>query len=447
MGLFGKKNKATHILIDVGSASVGGAYVHFKSGQLPTIYYNARINLEQREGEELQTGMLRTLTELTDLLVKEGAPSVHRELGNAHADSIIVSIAAPWQDTRVRVETIQSVRPFTFTKKLLNDTVAKTTHVPEDRIDSGESVIATILNGYEIPNPFGKQVKRAELVILSSTLLKSITEAVEKTLRKAFHTHEISFTGFAPVSYRVFRDLYPHENDYLILDIRGERTDLAFIQTGLLRDVGSIPNGTRALLAIGRKASDITEPPPVLPMGSGLGASYLNPSRNERFSARVEAAEEGWINDLSGLLKDFSTRHALPRTLFLLADDDVRGFLVRTLDTPSLHTLWLSDEPLRIVPVSHAQFTPYVKTFGMATGDIFLDLLALYQTKSAQPVENEPDVIQKPKKLTGKEKKALKERQKEEARAAKEAAALQRPTMGDMVTATSPEDEEPDFSM
>ncbi len=100
----------------------------------------------------------------------------------------------------MRVETLQAVRPFTFTKKLLNDTVEKSAHVPEDRIDSGEAVIATILNGYEIPNPFGKQVKRVELVILSSTLLKSVTESVEKTLRKAFHTHEVSFTGFAPVS-------------------------------------------------------------------------------------------------------------------------------------------------------------------------------------------------------------------------------------------------------
>ncbi len=450
MGLFsfGMKENATRILIDVGSASVGGAYVHFKTGHAPIMYYNARVNLAQREGEELEAGMLRTLQELTDLLIREGAPSVHRELGHARVDSIVVSIAAPWQETRVRVETVQSVRAFTFTKKLLNETVEKTTHVAEDRIDSGESVIATILNGYEIPNPFGKQVKRVELVILSSSLLKSVTEAIEKTLRKAFHSHEITFTGFAPVSYRVFRDLYPHENDYLILDIRGERSDLAFIQRGLLRDVGSIPHGTRGLLAIGRQASDLVSPAtPLIPQGTGLGASYLNAERNAAFSARVESAEEEWMKELSKLLKDFSTRHALPRTLFLLADDDVRGFLLRTLDTPAFHTLWLSDEPLRIVPVTHTQFTPYVKTFGMANGDIFLDLLALFQTKGAQLVENEPDVVQKPKKLSGKEKKALKEKEKEAARAAKEAARAAQPTVADMVTSVPIEDEGTDFSM
>jgi hypothetical protein len=447
MGLFsfGKKHDATRILIDVGSSSVGGAYVHFKSGQLPAIIYNARINLQQREGEEIEAGMMRTLSELAALLVREGAPAVHRALGHAHARSILVSIAAPWQETRVRSETIQAVRPFVFTKKLLNETVAKSAHVPEDRVDSGESVIATILNGYEIPNPFGKEVKRVELVILSSTLLRNVTEAIEAALRAAFHTHEISFTGFAPVSYRVFRDLYPHENDYLILDIRGARSDLAFIQRGLLRDVGSIPHGTRALLAIGRKASDLV--PENSPVQSGLGASYLNQNRNAAFGSRVEAAEQEWIEGLSSLLKDFATRHALPRTLFLLADDDVRGFLVRTLDTPALHTLWLSDEPLRIVPVTHAQFAPYVRSQGMANGDIFLDLLALYEARGTQPLQNEPEEAPKPRKLTGKEKKALRKKGKETAKAAREAELAGRPTVADMVSPTSPEDEEPDFSM
>ncbi|MDB5237490.1 MAG: hypothetical protein JWL88_592 [Parcubacteria group bacterium] len=448
MGLFGlgKKRVATHILIDVGSASVGGAYVYFKSGELPTVYYDVRIHTEQREGEVAEASMLRSLQEVTTLLVKEGGPAMHREIGHAHIDSIVVSIAAPWQETRVRTETIQAVRPFMFTKKLLNETVAKSAQVPENRIDSGESVIATILNGYETPNPFGKQVKRAELVILSSTLLKSVTENVEKTLRNAFHSHDISFTGFAPVSYRIFRDLYPHENDYLILDIRGARSDLAFIQRGLLRDVGSIPHGTRALLSIGRTASELT-PADVLPAGSGLGASYLNTDRNVRFGARVEVAEEEWIKGLSNLLKDFAARHALPRTLFLLADDDVRDFLIRALDTPDIHTLWLSDEPLRIVPVTHSQFSPYVRTHGTANGDIFIDLLALYQIKSTQPVENEPDVIQKPRKLTGKEKKALKQKQKEIERAAKEAVIAARPKVGDMVSSAEVTDEEPDFSM
>lgn len=433
MGLFGfgKKERSTIILIDIGSASVGGAYAHFTKGH-PTIYYTARVPIQRRKDETVDDGMLRALTEVTDLLVREGAPAVHREVGSAHADGILISIASPWQETKVRTETLQSVRPFLFTKTLLADTVAKSAQVAEDRIDSGQSVIATILNGYEIPNPFGKHVKRVELVILSSTILKSATEAIEAVLRKAFHTHTMTFTGFAPASYQVFRDLYPHERDYLLLDISGEGSDLAFVQRGLLLDVGSIPHGTHALLSLGHAATDEAIQHKESELDRGLGASYLDPSRNARFGARVQAAEAEWMSGLSNLLKDFATRHALPRTLFLLADDDVRGFLMRTLDTEVLHTLWLSDEPLRIVPVTPAQFAPYVRIHGAATGDIFLSLLALFHAKKIRPLEREPETVPEPKKV----KEERTEKPKEESI-----------PMKAMVSNSNVDEEEPDFSM
>jgi hypothetical protein len=444
MGLFGfgNKERSTMILIDIGSASVGGAYAHFGTGK-PIIYYATRIVIEQREEETVEACMIRTLHDLTDLLVREGAPAVRREVGSAHADGILVSVGAPWQEMRVRTESIQSIRPFQFTKKLLTDLVAKNAHVPEDRIDSGESVIATILNGYEIPNPFGKQVKRAELVILSSTLLKSITHDIETALRKAFHTHQITFTGFAPASYQVFRDLYPHEHDYLLLDIRGVRSDLAYVQRGLLLDVGSVPLGTHKLLAIGRSAVDDTIMPEALAaVDRGLGASYLNAERNARFSARVEEAEEEWVGCLSTLLRDFATRHALPRTLFLLADDDVRGFLMRAIDTPSIHALWLSDEPLRIVPVTHAQFTSYITINGDSVGDIFIDLLALFHAKQIRPLTPDPEPT--PAKIS---KKDLKKQAKDAKAAA--AAAPKEPgiPLSAMVSSAPVEEGEADFSM
>lgn len=438
MGLFGlgKKERSTIILIDIGSASVGGAYAHFAKGN-PTIYYTARTPIQKRVGESIDDSMHRALTETAELLVREGAPTVRREVGSAHADSILVSVAAPWQETRVRTETLQAVRPFQFTKNLLNETVAKSAHVPEDRLDTGQSVIATILNGYEIPNPFGKQVKRVELVILSSTIAKSATDMIETVLRKAFHSHPITFTGFAPASYQVFRDLYPHEHDYLILDISGEGSDLAFVQRGLLLDVGSIPHGTHALLSLGRAATDEAIQQKESELDRGLGASYLSPGRNARFGARVQAAEEEWMKNLSGILKDFATRHALPRTLFLLADDDVRGFLMRTLDNPSLHTIWLSDEPLRIVPVTPAQFAPYVRIHGATTSDIFMSLLALFHAKKIKPlgVDTEADLMPAPK-----------ERPKKEERAVERPANPSIP-MSAMVSPSKVDEEEPDFSM
>ena len=372
MGLFKKPERRSVALIDIGSASVGGAFAHFEPLTSPTIYYTTRIPIEVREGETCTEGMLRALEVLGTTLVSHGAPVLHEVTGSGKIDEVVVSVSAPWQETRVRVGSRNEERPFAFTHQVLEDIVKEGEAKHEGRTRSHDSVIATILNGYDIQEPFGKRVKRADLVILSSSLEEKVAHAIEKAVRKAFHAHEVSLTAFAPLCYAVIRDMFSHEKDYLILDVEGEATDLAFVKRGLLADVASVPQGTNALLAaISRGHTTITE-------GS---TGVIDIGRNNRFAELVGKMEEAWLSAITDVLKDFSTRHALPRTVFLLADDDTRGFLERLVDSQKVHSLWLSDEPLAVVSLSPKHLAQYVQTRGSARGDVFLMMMALYTNK------------------------------------------------------------------
>jgi hypothetical protein len=376
------KKRSSVVLIDIGSASVAGAYVHYTENELPTIYYTIRLPIEKGESEDMQTAMLRTLNEMGIQLIEKGAPALRRETGSGAVDSVLVSVSAPWQETKVRTETIHPDKPFIFNKRMLSEIVSSSASLPEGRISTGESVIATILNGYEIPNPLGKRATRAEVVILSSTLESKLTEDIRTRVRKWYHTHDITFVAFAPTTYAVLRDLYPHEKDFLILDVSGEGTDLAFVKAGLLVDVGTLPQGIHQLLDATRGAERMTidEEAGNARMPSEQ-PGYISPDRNARFLARTETVKKEWINGLTELFKQFAQNHALPRTLFLLADSNARDYLRRSLDTDSLHSLWLSDEPLSLIAVLPEHFSPYVKARGTAENDIFLAILALYQSK------------------------------------------------------------------
>lgn len=381
---FRKRNMSCVVTIDIGSSSVGGAFAVFEKGKPPTMYYTVRLPIDTREGESIDNAMLRTLQDVHTYLIRDGAPLVHRELGSAHIDEVLVSVAAPWQETRVKTETIAPGKPFIFTKAMLSDVVSAI-EVPEDRISSGESVIATILNGYETNQPYDKEITRIDLVILSSTLQKDVTEAIRKSIRSSFHTRAITMTSFAPVAYAVLRDMYPHERDFLVLDVTGEGTDVAFVKRGLLIDVGTLSQGVNSLLDSGRRAGLRTvaeeKETAKIPMHQ---PGYINQNRNARFGLRAESAEKEWIETLSSVLREFAGRHALPRTLFLLADEEVRAYLKRALDNGTLHSLWLSDSPLGIIPISPPQFTPYLQTRGLAEGDIFLSILALFYKKQSE---------------------------------------------------------------
>jgi hypothetical protein len=375
MGLFGGKKKSISIaLIDIDSSSIGGGLAHIQFGEQPILYFTTRQDIEAREHEEVSEAMLRTLEEVASRLVALGGPVLRKETGSGHIDRILVSVGAPWQKTAIRIEAVSETKPFIFTQALLSEITKKGQKIPEGYVTSGESVIATLLNGYEIPKPFGKKVTRADMIILSSLLDEKVAKIIEKTLRKTYHTHALALTTFASVAYAGFRDIYPHENDFLVLEVSGEATDIAFVKRGLLVDVASIAHGINDLMRGSGNKEELAT--------SDLSHALIDSTRNARFGARVEETEKTWLENIVKVLQEASVRHALPRTLFLLAEPDSREYLRRLLDASSMRSLWLTDDPLRVISVVPAHFAQFIKTRGNADGDVSLALLALFSKKS-----------------------------------------------------------------
>jgi hypothetical protein len=159
-----------------------------------------------------------------------------------------------------------------------------------------------------------------------------------------------------------------------MLRITGEVTEVASMKRGHLLDVGSIEHGTGALKRGIREASE------TLARVAGENPNFIDASHNARFEVASNKAEAAWATPLAGLLRQFAIRHALPRTVFLIAEDDSRDFLKQALNDPALRTLWLSDEPVSIIPILPQQFTQRLKTQGLASGDVPLAVLALYSS-------------------------------------------------------------------
>lgn len=363
-----KKQGCARALIDIGSASVGGAYAVYDAGAVPTIVYTARVAVERREGEEEREAMLRSLAFLEKLLIEEGAPTLRRERGSGEIQEVLVSVSAPWQDTIIASTKLVEEKPFVFSHAHLEKAMRTLPEPPEGRILSGRTLIASTLNGYETPNPFGKKVTRAELVILSSTIEKETGKEVEASLRHTFHTHAVTLTGFGPVAYAAFQKLYPHQKDFMVLDVSGASTDVAFVKRGHLAGVASVPLGLSTLYSAAIAAGRRTR--------SG-GDAVIDPETNRAFGKEAEAIETAWLEGLRGVLSAFSETQALPRMVFLLADDGAREYLKRTLEESALRSLWLSGDPLSVVAMAPGHYSNHVRTKGIATCDLPLVILAL----------------------------------------------------------------------
>ncbi|HWH07050.1 MAG TPA: hypothetical protein VNU47_00800 [Candidatus Paceibacterota bacterium] len=376
MGLLEKTKRQSVALIDIGAASVGGAYAHYAPLAQPVILYTARVPIEYKEGESPEDSMVRALEVLGNIMVNHGAPELHAATGSARLASVVVSVGAPWQETKIRNEVKEEKKPFLFTKQLLEEILARDLKDHPERVASGEQVIATVLNGYDIPNPVGKKTLKAELIILSSTLERAVAEKIQKTLRRSFHSHDITLTSFMPLAFTVLRDLFPHEKDFLILDVKATSSELGYVRRKLLVNMASIPFGTTDLV----DAVTLAHKQELARAGdSEQGLIQLK--RNEAFAERVTKAEQVWLDALAKAIYECTMHQTLPRTLFLLADTQSRGFLEGALNASELRNVWLSNDPLAIISLEPSHFSKKVQVRGSAAGDLFLDMMALYQSK------------------------------------------------------------------
>lgn len=374
MGLFSTPSRRV-VLLDIGSASVGGGFLYNKKGELPVLCYTARRSIEPRKGESITDAMARTLELLGEQLIYEGSAALHRESGSSHIDLVLASVAGPWQDTKVRMVSLQEEYPFTFTftRKIMERAVR--TEIPgPGRTLSDTSVISTSLNGYETEHPWGKRAHRADMTVLTSTIDSVAVNHISRVLRKLFHSHPLEITAFAPLAYAVVQDLYPLQKDYIVLDVGGTSTDAIIVKKGVLAGIGSLPKGVHDLLQAGKEAAH----------GAG-GVSGTNHTRNATFATTVAAAETLWLAELRKMLAQFASEHPLPRAVFLLADESSREFLKQLIDSSTIRTLWLTEEPLSLIPLAPEHTSSVVKARGLAEGDIFLSMLALfYQDRLAK---------------------------------------------------------------
>ncbi len=365
MGLFGKSVRAA-ALLDIGSASVGGAFVYAKEGEPLLLCYALREDIRITEGETDTEAMLRTLAYVTERMAHEGVPQLVRISKSRHVDRIVASVAGPWQETIVREVVVQDPHGFTFTRAVMERAVKQSNPLP-GRIVSDTSVIATVLNGYHTESPYGKHVTKAELTVLTSTLDKAAARDITHAIKRAFHGHSFELTAFAPVAFAVISDLYPLQKDFVVIDVSGTATDAMIVKQGVIAGVRSVKAGIHDLMAAGRTAARID-----------VGTSMIDPARNHAFAPKVAEAKEHWLTELESLLSSFAEEHPLPRTVFLLADAHARDFLKRFIDSSRLRTLWLSGDSLSVIPLAHEHTARLVQARGMADNDVFLAMLAIF---------------------------------------------------------------------
>ena len=329
-----KKKSESVVLIDIGTGSVAGAYARYSEGEQPAMLYTRRLPITIHPDEPHADAMLRALGILGTALVNEGAPVLLRATGSGSADAVLVSVDAPWQKTAVRTEYFEQKEPFIFTKSLVDAALAETAAIPVGQLLADESIIGTILNGYETKDPYGKEAHRASVVILTSLIDEQVAKGIHSAISGLYHTKNILTIAGSSLRYQAMRIAFPHERDALILDATGPLSTISLVRRNLLVDVLEV--------------------------------------------ASHRAGTEVWLEAITDELAALALRFPLPRTIFLLAREENLSKLRATLDAAHLGKFWLSDNPPKIVSVQGSHLSGLIRQATTAAPDLSLLLMALY---------------------------------------------------------------------
>ncbi|MFA5778307.1 MAG: cell division protein FtsA [Candidatus Paceibacterota bacterium] len=351
-----KRNELT-LVFNIGSSSVTGAFFEAQSSGIPKIIFSVRESIKVGKRIDVDRFLLLTIQALETVVNKVyeariGAPT-----------RIFCVLSSPWCVSQTRMINLKKNTPFIFTEKLADELIQKEIKLFEEEYsvkysDADNSVrmielknIKTMLNGYETPKPLGQKTKELEMVIYISISGERILKKIEDTIQKYFHLKQMRFCSFALSSFTVARDMYAQQENFLLVDIGGEVTDIAMAKKNILRESISFPLG-RNFLTRG--------------VASGLGCTlgeanslisllkdgHAEASVAKKLTAIMDKLRTEWLKKFQESLVNLSNDVSIPETIYIVIDKDVADFFSETIKTEQFSQYTLTESKFKVIFLS-----------------------------------------------------------------------------------------------
>ncbi len=356
MGIFGgNKEKGKLVLVfDVGSSSVGGALFWAQESGIPKIVFAIREPIILQKTLDIDKFLSSTMKSLEVVVGK-----IYKA-GMGKPEAIFCVLSSPWHVSQTRVIQLEKNTPFVFTAKLADSLIQKEiTLFKEEYLAKYADIqspvkliefknIKTMLNGYESANPLNQKAKELEMTIFIGVSPEHVFKKIEETIRKCFHFEDITFSSFTLASFAVARDMYTHSQDFLLIDVGGEVTDIAMVKKNTLRESISFPFGCNFITR--RIASSLHSS---LNEAKSLVSLFRDGHTEESFMKKlnpvIDKLKMEWLLKFQESLSNLSKDISVPATIYLVADKDLADFFSAVIKTEQFNQYTLTESKFEVI--------------------------------------------------------------------------------------------------
>jgi len=384
-----KQKEKTIAIFDIGSDSVGGAIAKINTkDNFPHIIKSVRSEISFHQGTDLDVllkNMIMALADSARLLYESKMGKI---------DEIFCVLASPWYISENRVIKLSKDHSFLFTEKLANDLITKEIinikegynnkyQDSDNHVELMEyHIMNVLLNGYNVENPVGMKSRQIEMNMIISLTSKTCLDAIKKEFIKKFNDTKINFSSFMCSSYLAVRDKYISPDSYLLLDVGGEITEVGIVSKGILISSLSFPFGKKTFYRFICTKLDLE-----LRDAKELFNLYISGSLSERRKKKVaplfDSIEKSWGEAFRQCVNDLPHTLALPSTIFLTADSDVRKWFSETIKKEEYAPILMTKYNPEVVTLDGQEFLNMCKVTN-GTCDPFLMIEAISYSRKEE---------------------------------------------------------------
>jgi len=398
MGIFSKTKKDGELVLvfDIGSSSVGGALCFIQESGIPKIIKTIREPIVLQETlniDQFLSSTIRSLEVVADQIYKAG-------LGAPKKCFCVLS--SPWHISQTRLIKLEKNTPFTFTAKLANSLIKKEIALFEEEYlakhgDTDSPVrsiefknIKIMLNGYETFKPLDQKAQDLEMTIFISICEENVLKKIEDTIGRHFHFKNIKFSSFTLASFAVVRDVYSHDEDFLLIDVSGELTEISMAKKNVLCESISFPLGcnffVRQLASF--LHSSLAEAKSLLSL---LKDGHAAEPVAVELDSVVKKLQMEWLKKFQDSLANLSNDISIPSTIYLAVDKDLATFICKTIETEQFNQYTLTASKFKVIFLGVEVFHGMATFEGNVTHDTFLIIDSIFINQFL----NSPTVIGK----------------------------------------------------
>lgn len=371
------------LLFDIGSSSIGGVFLKTQNSGIPKIVFSVREPIVLKEEINVDQFLSLTVKSLEVVINKAYMA------GFGKPDKIFCTLSSPWYVSQTRIINYTKNTPFVFTTKLADSLIQNEINVFEmehlaQYINTEHSVriielknIKIMMNGYETMSPLNQKGKELEMTVFISMSPEKILKTIENVIARHFHFKEIIFTSFVMAFFTVIRDLYSDQDDFLLVDIGGEVTDISIVKKNILREAVSFPIGRNSVVrgvAYESKYSLDEAKSSV----SLLKDDHAEDLMVKKFEPIINKLKMEWLQKFQESLSTLSHDISVPHTIYMAIDKDFVGFFSEIIKTEQFNQYTLTDSKFEVIVLNAEILQELVSFEGGTLRDPFLIISSIY---------------------------------------------------------------------